>query len=149
MTTNGQNLLFAYGALLCPSYLGGLVPEARFVCTGHAEGWQLEFHGPATLIGKEDATVFGALYELSDSDLRRLDRATDEDHRRERVTVDTERAESVIAYAYVATDELAEHLPGAAPSTRYLEALESGYRAHNAPVAAWDALRAAHDRAVR
>lgn len=140
--------LFLYGALLSPSYLHPLVPDAIFLSTGTIAEWQLEFDGLSFIAPHTGGRVFGAVYSVEDSALKKLDRVADPRCRLDVLSVQTEHG-TTSCHAFVAEDDLYARLPGEPPSERYLELMESGYQAHNASQEDWNGLRDANQRAIR
>ncbi len=83
MMPTGGLLYFAYGSNLHPARLASRAPSARLVGTGIWAGRRLAFHKigqdgsgkcDAPAATRPDDRVHGAIYELTDADLGRLDR---------------------------------------------------------------------------
>ena len=143
-------LYFAYGSNLdpdqmrerCPgSHVVGLaeLPDHRLTFPLYSERWG---GGAAGVARAHGSTVWGALYELSETDLAALDRfegwkGAGDHHNlydRELVTVALTRADDgsvprrVRAYTY-----FARTLNPTPPSRRYLDAVLKGARHHRLP----------------
>lgn len=140
--------LFLFGALLSPSYLHPIVPDAIFLGTGVIAGWRLEFDELAFIAPQDGGRVFGAVYSVEDSALKKLARVADPRCRLDVLSVRTEHG-TTSCHAFVAEDDLYARLPGETPSERYLDLMESGYQAHNASEEDWNGLRDANRRAIR
>lgn len=125
---------FAYGANLskqqmatrCPDskpLFSATLPNHRVVFCGWSRRWR---GGTATLKKASGEKARGAIYEISDGCLRRLDR--DEGYpatyRRLKVTVFDEDGTPVEAVTYVKAGQIEETSPG----QQYLAAILQGYR---------------------
>jgi gamma-glutamylcyclotransferase (GGCT)/AIG2-like uncharacterized protein YtfP len=134
-------LYFAYGSNLHPERLTERVPSARLIGTGVWSGRRLAFHK----IGKDgsakcdapEATrptdeVHGAIYELSQSDLERLDRieGAGTGYDRELVTV-LSSSQPVTANVYLARPESID--PDLIPFDWYRLLVLTGARYHGIP----------------
>lgn len=139
--------LFLYGALLSPSYLHPLVPDAIFLSTGTLEEWQLEFDGLPFIAPHPGGRVFGAVYSVEDDALKKLDRVADSRCHRDLLLVQTEHG-AASCYAFVADECIYKHLPGEPPTDRYFSVMESGYGAHGASPDEFAGLVNAQQRAI-
>jgi hypothetical protein len=143
-------LYFAYGSNLDPDQMMAHCPDCQVVGLAALHDHRLTFPlrteswggGTAGVSHAHGSTVWGALYELSESDLARLDqyegwRAPGDHHNlydRDLTTVALTRADDgsiprrVRAYAY-----FARTLNPTPPSRRYLDTLLKGARHHRLP----------------
>ena len=143
-------LYFAYGSNLDHEQMCSRCPESRVVGLASLPDHRLTFPlysdhwggGAAGVSHAHGSTVWGVLYELSDSDLAALDRYEGwrgpGDHHnlydRDMVTVELTRPDDgsvprrVRAYTY-----LARTLNPTPPSRRYLDAVLKGARHHRLP----------------
>ncbi|MDP3879824.1 MAG: gamma-glutamylcyclotransferase family protein [Dehalococcoidales bacterium] len=90
-------------------------------------GWSRQYHGGiASIKPLRGEKVLGAVYEISDRDLRRLDsyEGYPRDYNRFNVTVFSEDGEQVPAITYIKAGR-AEETP---PSPEYLAIIQQGYR---------------------
>jgi hypothetical protein len=143
-------LYFAYGSNLDPDQMRTRCPESRVVGLAalpdhrltfplHSESWG---GGAAGVSHAHGSTVWGVLYELSESDLASLDRHEGwkgpGDHHnlydRELATVELTRADDGSVPRRVrATTYFARTLNPTPPSRRYLDAVLKGARHHRLP----------------
>ncbi|MEK7331485.1 MAG: gamma-glutamylcyclotransferase family protein [Candidatus Eisenbacteria bacterium] len=143
-------LYFAYGSNLDPDQMRTRCPESRVVGLAalpdhrltfplHSEGWG---GGAAGASHAHGSTVWGVLYELSESDLASLDRYEGwkgpGDHHnlydRDLVTVVLTRADDGSVPRRVrATTYFARTLNPTPPSRRYLDTILKGARHHRLP----------------
>jgi len=125
---------FAYGTNLnkktmlecCPDskpvYIATL-PNYKLVFAGWSRQWR---GGTASIMPLRGERVRGAVYEISEECLRRLDRheGYPQNYDRLKVTVFDADSEPVEAITYVKTGRLEE----TAPSKEYLAVVQQGYR---------------------
>ncbi len=131
---------FAYGSNLNKKQMLERCPDSKplFVATLRNYklvfvGWSRQWRGGITSIKPfRGERVLGALYELSDRDLRRLDsyEGYPGSYNRLKVTVFDEDGESVEAITYIKSEQ-AEEIQ---PSKEYLSIIQQGYRD-------WDIMR--------
>ena len=131
---------FAYGSNLNKKQMLERCPDSkpRFVATLRNYklvfvGWSRQWRGGVASIKPfRGERVLGALYELSDRDLRRLDsyEGYPGSYNRLKVTVFDEDGESVEAITYIKSEQ-AEEIQ---PSKEYLFLVQQGYRD-------WDIIR--------
>ncbi len=99
------------------------LPNYKLVFVGWSRQWR---GGVASIRSFRDEKVFGAIYEVSDRDLRRLD--SYEGHpgnaNRLNVTVFNEDGEPIQAITYIKAGQ-AEEAP---PSPQYLSIIQQGYK---------------------
>ena len=125
---------FAYGSNLNKKQMLERCPDSkpRFVATLRNYklvfvGWSRQWRGGVTSIKPfRGERVLGALYELSDRDLRRLDsyEGYPGSYNRLKVTVFDEDGESVEAITYIKSEQ-AEEIQ---PSKEYLSIIQQGCR---------------------
>jgi gamma-glutamylcyclotransferase len=125
---------FAYGSNLskkqmrerCPESKPGLIavlPNYKLVFTD----WSRQWHGGVATIKRfSGEKVLGAVYEITESDLRRLDRyeGYPRSYRRIKVIVFDDNNQPIEAMTYIKAGQLKE----APPSKEYLAVIQQGYR---------------------
>ena len=122
---------FAYGSNLYRKQMLERCPDSkpRFVATLRNyklvfTGWSRQWRGGiASIRPFRGEKVLGAVYELSDRDLRRLDKY-EAGYDRLKVTVFDEDGEPVEAITYIKSGQSEE----AQPSKEYLSLIQQGYR---------------------
>jgi gamma-glutamylcyclotransferase (GGCT)/AIG2-like uncharacterized protein YtfP len=90
-------------------------------------GWSRQWHGgTASIKPLRGEKVLGGIYEVSDSDIRRLDKneGYPDKYDRIEVIINREMGEPVKAFTYVLKRQLEE----TKPSTEYLAVIQRGYR---------------------
>ena len=125
---------FAYGANLSKKEMEACCPESRpkFIATlpNHKlifVGWARQWRGGvANIQSSRGDKVLGAIYEVTEADLRRLDKH-ESGYRRQKVTVFNEDGEPVEAMTYFKTINDQAAPPGPA----YLALVQQGYRDWN------------------
>ncbi len=128
----------AYGSNLDPQQMALRAPHSPPYATGWLEGWRLAFGGEdlgwegalASVVEDEADRVFVMLYDVPDSDARRLDRwegAELELYRKIRVRVSTLDGDET-AWLYVL-----DAYEGGLPSARYLGIIAEAAEAAGAP----------------
>jgi len=113
----------------CPAAKPKLIaklPHYKLVFAGWSRKWR---GGCATLRQSTGNVVIGALYEMSESDLRLLDKHEDcpMTYAHLKVKVVTEDGDFVEAFTYIRTDQSEE----TKPSQEYLAIIRQGYRDWN------------------
>lgn len=125
---------FAYGTNLnkkqmrerCP---GGkpkfsvVLPNYKLIFTGWSRQWK---GGTASIKPFKGEKVLGAVYEMSESDSKKLDRFQDypSTYNRLKVTVWTDDGDPVEAVTYIKN----EQSPETKPSPEYLATIQQGYK---------------------
>lgn len=125
---------FAYGSDLnkklmlehCPDSKPGFsarLPNYKLVFLGWSRQWR---GGLVSIRPFRGDRVLGAVYEISDRDLKRLDNfeGSPGNYTRLNVTVFDEDGEAVMAITYIKSGQSEE----AQPSPEYLTAIQQGYR---------------------
>ena len=125
---------FAYGSNLnrqqmlercpnCQPRFTAELPSYRLIFTGWSRQWQ---GGVASIKPSRGDKVLGAIYELSDKDLPRLDKyeGYPDTYNRLKVTVYRDTGEAVEAVTYIKNQQSEE----TRPSPQYLAQLQQGYR---------------------
>ncbi len=125
---------FAYASNLNKKQMRERVPDSKpmFVATLPNyklvfAGWSRQWRGGyATIVLSRDDKVIGAIYELSERDLRRLDsyEGCPGNYNRINVTVFDEDGNAVEAVTYIKAGQLDE----TQPSKEYLAVIQQGYR---------------------
>ena len=123
---------FAYGSNLNRKQMMGRCPDSKpkFIATLHHYqlvfvGWSRQWRGGVASIRRfRDEKVLGAIYEVSEECLRRLDRYEGSDYHRLNVKVNDEDGEPIEAIAYI-NDRQAEEMK---PSPEYLSVIQQGYK---------------------
>ena len=96
------------------------LPNYKLVFAGWSRQWR---GGVASIKAFRGERVLGAIYELSEIGLNRLDKY-ETGYKRLKVTVFTEGGELVEALTYIKSGQLEE----APPSKEYLAVIQQGYR---------------------
>jgi gamma-glutamylcyclotransferase (GGCT)/AIG2-like uncharacterized protein YtfP len=132
-------LLFAYGSNMAGSEMESWCPEHRFLGAARLDGFRREFRrrsirwggGAADIVPAPGESVWGALYELPDGALERLDAKEGEGfaYRRRGVEVD-HAGHRRAAVAYEVVDKEPEQV---APTDEYLALLRSAARERGLP----------------
>ena len=125
---------FAYGPNLNRKQMLERCPDSkpRFFATLHNYklvfvGWSRQWRGGIVSIKSfRGERVLGAVYEISEADLRRLDKyeGYPNNYNRIKVTVFSEDGEAIEAVTYIKSGQL-EETP---PSKEYLAVIQQGYR---------------------
>ena len=125
---------FAYGPNLNRKQLLECCPDSktRFLATLHNYklvfvGWSRQWRGGvASIKSFRGERVLGGVYEISEADLRRLDKyeGYPTNYNRMKVTVFNENGEAFEAVTYIKSGQLEE----ASPSKEYLAVIQQGYR---------------------
>lgn len=125
---------FAYGSNLnrkqmaerCPGSkprFSVVLPNYKLIFTGWSRQWK---GGTASVKPFKGERVAGAVYEISENDLKKLDRYEDypTTYDRLKVVVWTDEGDSMEAVTYIKK----EQSPETKPSPEYLAAIRQGYR---------------------
>ena len=125
---------FAYGGNLNKRQMLERCPDSRprFTATLHNYklvfvGWSRQWRGGVASIKPfRGEKVLGAVYEISDRDLRRLDKyeGYPDTYNRVKITVNRETGEPVEAITYIKLSQSEE----TKPSPEYLAVIQQGYR---------------------
>jgi len=125
---------FAYGSNLNKKQMLEHCPESKpmFIATLHNyklvfTGWSRQWRGGVASIKPfRGERVIGAIYEVSDRDLRRLDsyEGYPSKYNRFNITVFDEDGEPIKAMTYIKSGQLEE----TQPSKEYLSLIQQGYR---------------------
>jgi cation transport regulator ChaC len=123
---------FAYASNLNREQMRERCPDslAKFPATLHHYqlvfvGWSRNWRGgTATIRPIRGGKVLGAIYEVTEECLRRLDKHKGSDYRRLNVTVNNEDGEPVEAVTYIRSGQAEP----AKPSQEYLAILQQGYK---------------------
>ena len=99
------------------------LPNYKLVFSGWSRQWR---GGSATILHSRGDKVLGAVYEVSEQDMRRLDKHEDcpRSYSRLNVTVFDEDGNAVEAVTYIGAGRLEE----TKPSEDYLAVIQQGYR---------------------
>lgn len=122
----GTNLIKKQTAERCPSSkpkFSAVLPNYKLIFTGWSRQWK---GGTASVKPFKGEKVKGAVYEISDSDLRKLDKFQDYPvtYNRLNVTVWTDDGDPAPAVTYIKN----EQSPETQPSLELLAAIRQGYR---------------------
>jgi gamma-glutamylcyclotransferase len=129
-------LLFAYGSNMASSEMEAWCPEHRFLGTARLDGFKVELRrrsirwrgGAADIVAAPGKSVWGALYEVADGRLDRLDRKEGEGFAYRQVQV--ELADGRRAVAYEVIDKEPREVPC---SPEYAELVLAGARERGLP----------------
>ena len=108
----------------CPDsqpLFSAVLPNYKLVFSGWSRQWR---GGTATIQFSRGDKVRGAVYEISEQDLRRLDNYEGKDYQHLNVTVFNEDDEAIPAMAYIKTARAED----TKPSAEYLTVIQQGYR---------------------
>ena len=133
-----RHLYFAYGSNLNHEGMQYRCPDAEPVAAATLEGWTLSFRGVADIEPRDGGRVQGAVWQISDDDLARLDtyEGYPSLYGREHLLVrprGLDEADELPAVTYVMRDDY----PGL-PSPGYLETIRRGYGQWELPTIALD-----------
>lgn len=122
----GTNLIKKQMAERCPGSkpkFSAVLPNYKLIFTGWSRQWK---GGTASVKPFKGEKVKGAVYEISDSDLRKLDKFQDYPvtYNRLNVTVWTDDGDPAPAVTYIKN----EQSPETQPSLELLVAIRQGYR---------------------
>ena len=123
---------FAYGSNLNRKQMMERCPDSKpkFIATLHHYqlvfvGWSRQWRGGVASIRRfRGEKVLGAIYEVSEECLRRLDRYEGSDYHRLNVKVNNEDGEPVEAITYIKAQQADE----IKPSLEYLSIIQQGYK---------------------
>lgn len=117
-------LYFAYGSNLNKEQMKRRCPDSKPLTRATLKGYRLVFNRYLDIIESPDSEVVGALYEISEEDLRNLDRYEGFPKYYDRIDVDVEdeRGNRYIAFAYEMVRKGKEE-----PSHEYVEIVKKGY----------------------
>jgi gamma-glutamylcyclotransferase len=133
------SLLFAYGSNLAASEIGAWCPDARFAGVARLPGYRLALRrrsirwrgGAVDLVPAPGDEVWGALYELPDGTLERLDTKEGEGWAYRRVPIEVELGgRAVAAEAYEVIDKEPDEVP---PTPEYTAVVVGGARERGLP----------------
>ena len=141
-----MTLYAAYGTNLDPARMGERCPHSPLQSTGWLQGWRLTFGGEdhgidgalATIVQDPFEQVFVAVYDVTDEDVKELDRWDSADtglFRKTKVRVSTLN-EEVVAWVYVL-----DAFEGGLPAASYLGVLADAAESADAPADYVAALR--------
>ncbi len=127
---------FAYGVNLDKDIMRRRIGEWKEAKRAVLKGYELCFNtysptwrgGTASIIEKENSTVYGVVYLIDEEQIRMLDKHLGVPNRyvRIKITVETEDNNKIEAMTHVAANPK-QHIP---PSQQYLSALLRGLRQH-------------------
>lgn len=125
-----QRLYFAYGSNLNLEGMASRCRDSAPFGRATLDGWTLTFRGVADIERREGARTHGALWGISDRDLKRLDayEGCPGLYRRELVAVRTEHG-GILAATYVMNDDYV-----GLPSLSYYRTIKRGYEQWGLPV---------------
>lgn len=130
-----RRLYFAYGSNLDMKAFKRRAPDAEAVSPATLKDWRLTFRGVADVEPAKGKEVVGAVWSVTRSDLRAIDRYEGAPHYYERRWVEVETGRGrvrAITYVMVSAWEWEEGLP----SPSYLSTIVRGYRHFGLPLPA-------------
>ena len=100
---------FAYGSNMCSEQMKERCPESKFISTGYLEGYKFVYDGysdkrrgaVANVIQDGKSTVEGVIFEVTASDLKRLDKSEGCPAKYKRDSFNVKDAQGNIFSAYV------------------------------------------------
>lgn len=124
-------LYFAYGSNLDPGGMSYRCPTAKPLGPARLDDWRLTFRGVADIVPAKGTSVRGALWLVTEADIKSLDRYEGAPHyyRQDWVTVDF-GGKLVKAMTYIM---VGDHEVGL-PSPFYLETIATGFRHFGLPI---------------
>ena len=131
-----MTLLFAYGSNMASSEMEAWCPEHRFLAPARLDGFRIELRrrsirwrgGAADIVAAPGESVWGALYEVADGELDRLDQKEGQGFAYRQVQV--ELADGRRAVAYEVIDKEPREVPC---SPEYAELVLAGARERGLP----------------
>jgi Uncharacterized conserved protein len=133
---------FAYGSNMATRLMTETCPDHRLLGRARLDGYRLAFTrrsiktgtGVADIVPDPNATVWGALYEVNEDCIARLDRKEGQPwaYARTDVTVHLNSGERHAAFTYVVSEPEADEVH---PSKLYLDSIIEGAREHSLPEA--------------
>lgn len=133
MSQGNKIYYFAYASNLNRKQMAERAPDSKPKCIATLPNFKLTFtarpgrqDGVASITPHRGEKVIGAVYEISERDLKRLDRYEGYPtiYDRRKVTVWTETNEPIEAITYIKIDQAQT----AKPSAEYLALIQQGYR---------------------
>lgn len=132
---------FAYGSLLDDSEMKEICPGAKLVSTGCLKEHRLDFTrysskrwkgGVADVVISKDCEVWGIVYEITDSDLKRLDKREGypEAYDRSMKSIETPDGTSFKAWVYT-VNKKESFVP---PTAKYMKIIRDASKKHDFPV---------------
>jgi len=123
---------FAYASNLNRKQMAERCPDCKPIVTATLHhyrlafvGWSREWRGGVASIRPiRGGKVLGAIYEVSEECLKRLDKYEGSDYRRLNVIVNNEDNEPMEAVAYINSRQTEENKP----SPQYLAVIQQGYK---------------------
>jgi gamma-glutamylcyclotransferase (GGCT)/AIG2-like uncharacterized protein YtfP len=124
---------FAYGSNMDPEQMQERCPSAKFQTVVELPDYkfQVNSRGVATVVPARETRVFGALWELSEDDVVRLDECQGMlagFYHKESVSVRTVSGQEVEAFTYIATDDTLGE-----PDEAYLDRVTRAAAHHGLP----------------
>ena len=131
MNTFERHLYFGYGMNTNLSGMATRCPTANCLGAAVLPGYRFVFRGHADVELDADCYVDGVLWQISDLDLKSLDRLEGfpSYYLRQRAWVETADGDQVIAWVYSMGDQSYEWEPG----EHYLQCCLEGYRENGVP----------------
>lgn len=150
---------FAYGSNMSQDQIRARCPSHKFICAAELPGYKLAFTrysskrecGVADIVPAPGQSVWGALFEVNDEDLAKLDRhegahLSPPAYVRVQVQVAASDGASLDAITYEVLDKAAaEH----SPNVEYLSLILDGARKWGLPQAYQETLRRFEDQSER
>lgn len=140
-----RHFYFAYGSNLNLDQMEKRCPQSRFIAVAYYPNHVLSFTKQsvskkwgkgswlADMIFSPDDIVWGAVYEISESDLTSLDKSEgiklDRGYLRQEIVVYTQKGEKIVVWSYFVKKKTGTGLP----SEKYLSVILSGAKFHSLP----------------
>ena len=116
---------FAYGSNLHREQMQERCPDSEPVAKAKLEGYRLCFNRVADIVEDEGSMVWGAIYTVSQGDIKSLDRYEGYPRFYDKLDVEVEddQGKVYLAFVYVMTSKGCQE-----PSDSYYRIIEEGYR---------------------
>ena len=123
-----QNLYFAYGANLNLKHMKKMCPTMQKVQSYMLDGWELSFNKYADIRPNDGLGVYGALYYISDNDIKVLDKY-EEGYKKVNFTATLKSGKEEKCMVYM----MEERTKTAKPDEQYFQTIVQGYADWNLP----------------
>lgn len=124
-------LYFAYGSNLNLKQMHSRCPDSKPVTKAKLKGYQLCFNRVADIVKKENGIVHGAVYIVSQDDIKSLDiyEGYPNNYTKIQVVVEDDQGNTHETFAYVMTQKGSQE-----PSEAYYNIIKQGYQDWQLPI---------------